>query len=64
MVCTAARSSERKRMLKFIQLRSKIEIFAEIISKYPDARDMYGSWEIDTFNFTHRARIGWAPSSR
>jgi hypothetical protein len=51
IACTAARSSERKHMLKFAQLQSKTDIFAEIARNYPDTGDMYGSWEIDTFNF-------------
>jgi hypothetical protein len=39
-------------MLKFAQLRSKAEIFAEITRNYPGAGDMRGGWEIETFNFT------------
>jgi hypothetical protein len=38
-------------MLKFDQLKSKAEIFAEITRNYPDAGDIFGNWEIDTFNF-------------
>jgi len=40
-----------KRMLKFAQLRSKAEIFAEIIHNYPGADDMCGGWEIEKFDF-------------
>ena len=38
-------------MLKFAQLRSKAEIFAEITRNYPDANDPRGGWEIDKFDF-------------
>jgi hypothetical protein len=40
-----------KRMLKFAQLRSKAEIFAEITRNYPDVNDLRGGWEIDKFDF-------------
>ena len=38
-------------MLKFAQLRSKAEIFAEITHNYPVAGDMRGGWEIEKFDF-------------
>ena len=38
-------------MLKFAQLRSKAEIFAEITRNYPVAGDMRGGWEIEKFDF-------------
>ena len=38
-------------MLKFAQLKSKAEIFAEITRNYPDTGDIFGNWEIETFNF-------------
>jgi hypothetical protein len=38
-------------MLKFAQLRSKAEIFAEITRSYPVAGDMRGGWEIEKFDF-------------
>ena len=43
-------------MLKFAQLRSKAEIFAEITRNYPDANDLCandlcGGWEIDKLDF-------------
>lgn len=41
-----------KRMLKFAQLRSKAEIFAEITRNYPWVGDMRGGWEIEKFDFT------------
>jgi hypothetical protein len=38
-------------MLKFAQLRSKAEIFAEIARNYPWVGDMRGDWEIEKFEF-------------
>jgi hypothetical protein len=38
-------------MLKFAQLRSKAEIFAEITRNYPGTDDMRDGWEIDKFDF-------------
>ncbi|MGH3669494.1 MAG: hypothetical protein ACRDSH_02495 [Pseudonocardiaceae bacterium] len=38
-------------MLKFAQLRSKAEVFAEITRDYPDVNDLRGGWEIDKFDF-------------
>jgi hypothetical protein len=38
-------------MLKFAQLRSKAEIFAEITRNYPTAGDLRCSWEIEEFAF-------------
>jgi hypothetical protein len=38
-------------MLKYAQLRSKAEIFAEITRNYPGAGDMRGGWEIEEFDF-------------
>ncbi|MGH3513852.1 MAG: hypothetical protein ACRDQI_18970 [Pseudonocardiaceae bacterium] len=38
-------------MLKFAQLRSKAEIFAEITRNYPGAGDMRRGWEIEEFAF-------------
>jgi hypothetical protein len=38
-------------MLKFAQLRSKAEIFAEITRNHPRASDMRGGWEIEKFDF-------------
>lgn len=38
-------------MLKFAQLRSKAEIFAEITRNYPWVGDMRGGWEIEKFDF-------------
>lgn len=38
-------------MLKFAQLRSKAEIFAEITRNYPWVGDMRGGWEIERFDF-------------
>lgn len=38
-------------MLKFAQLRSKAEIFAEIMRNYPGADDMCGGWEMEKFDF-------------
>ena len=38
-------------MLKFAQLRSKAEIFAEITRNYPGAGDRRGGWEIEKFAF-------------
>lgn len=38
-------------MLKFAQLRSKAEIFAEITRNYPGASDLRGGWEIEKFDF-------------
>jgi len=38
-------------MLKFAQLRSKAEIFAEITRSYPWVSDMRDSWEIEKFDF-------------
>lgn len=38
-------------MLKFAQLRSKAEIFAEITRNYPWVSDMRGGWEIEKFDF-------------
>jgi hypothetical protein len=51
VACTVARSSGRNRMLKFAQLRSKAEIFAEITRNYPWVSDMRGGWEIEKFDF-------------
>jgi len=39
-------------MLKFAQLRSKAEVFAEIAHNYPWVGDMRGGWEIEKFDFT------------
>ena len=39
-----------KRMLKFAQLRSKAEIFAEVTRSYP-AAGVRGGWQIDQFDF-------------
>jgi hypothetical protein len=47
----AARPPERKRMLKFAQLRCKAEFFAEITRNYPAIADMRGGWEIEKFDF-------------
>jgi hypothetical protein len=38
-------------MLKFAQLRSKAEVFAEITHNYPWVGDMRGGWEIEKFDF-------------
>ena len=38
-------------MLKFAQLRSKAEIFAEITRNYPAAGDLRRGWEIEEFAF-------------
>ncbi len=38
-------------MLKFAQLRSKAEIFAEITRSYPKVGDMRSGWEIEKFDF-------------
>lgn len=38
-------------MLKFAQLRSKAEIFAEITRNYRGAGAMRGGWEIEKFDF-------------
>ena len=38
-------------MLKFAQLRSKAEIFAEITRNYPAVGDMRGGWELEKFDF-------------
>ena len=38
-------------MLKFAQLRSKAEIFAEITRNYPWVGDMRGGSEIEKFDF-------------
>jgi hypothetical protein len=38
-------------MLKFAQLRSKAEIFAEITRIYSGTDAGHGGWEIDTFDF-------------
>jgi hypothetical protein len=51
MACTAAVHKKGKRMLKFAQLRSKAEIFAEITRNYPWVGDMRGDWEIEKFDF-------------
>ena len=38
-------------MLKFAQLRSKAEIFAEITRNYPGSGDRRGGWQIENFDF-------------
>lgn len=38
-------------MLKFAQLRSKAEVFAEITRNYPWVGDMREGWEIERFDF-------------
>lgn len=38
-------------MLKFAQLRSKAEIFAEIARNYPWVGDVRDGWQIEKFDF-------------
>jgi hypothetical protein len=51
-------------MLKFAQLRSKAEIFAEITRSYPWVGDMRGGWEIEKFDFKPPSDSWMTPLSR